>query len=61
MEISDLKNAWEQQKGYFEGQLICEDDISFVIHQDSDRQAKVRRVLYNLSSFVILLTFCQTC
>lgn len=61
MEMHELKSAWEQQKRHFEDQLISEEDILSVTRQDFQTQAKGRRFLYNASSFVFLLIFCQTC
>lgn len=61
MNTSELKNAWEQQKDHFQNQLISEEDILLVIHQDFDKQAKLRRLLYNGTLFLFLFTFCQTC
>jgi hypothetical protein len=61
MNISELKNSWDQQKRHFEDQLISEEEILFIVQQDFAKQVKVRRLLYNASSFVLLLIFCQTC
>jgi len=61
MNISELKNSWDQQKRHFEDRLISEEEILFIVQQDFGKQAKVRRILYNASSFVLLLMFCQTC
>lgn len=61
MNISELKTSWDQQKRHFEDQLISEEEILFIVQQDFAKQAKVRRLLYNASSFVLLLIFCQTC
>lgn len=61
MKSSELKNSWDQQKRHFEDQLISEEEILLVIQQDSSKQANVRSLLYNASSFILLLIFCQTC
>ena len=61
MNNSKLQHAWEQQKMNFQDQLISEEEILFAILPDYDKQQTVRRLLYNASSFVFLLVFCQTC
>ena len=61
MNNSRLQHAWEQQKMNLEDQLISEEEILFAILPDHDKQQRVRRLLYNASSFVFLLIFCQTC
>ncbi|MDR6809606.1 hypothetical protein J2Y45_006684 [Dyadobacter sp. BE34] len=61
MNISELKRAWEQQKVYFEDLSIPEKAILRVIQKDLNREQQVRRVLYNASSFMLLITLCQTC
>lgn len=61
MSNSKLQNAWKQQKMNFQDQLISEEEILFAILPDYDKQQRVRRLLYNASSFVFLLIFCQTC
>lgn len=61
MNIDELKHGWEQQKLCFNKQLIAEEDILSVLHQDLTNQAKVRRIFYNVASFIFFLIFCQTC
>lgn len=61
MNIREIKHAWKQQKVCFNDQLITEEDILSVIHQELGDQAKVRRVFYNAASFLFLVIFCQTC
>ena len=61
MNITDLKSAWEHQKGYYENQLISEKDILSVINQDLGKQVKFRRLLNNGALFSFLLFFCQAC
>jgi hypothetical protein len=61
MNTNELKNAWEQQKQYFEKQPISEEYILSVIREDFDKQMKHRRLLYKASLFVFLFTFCQAC
>ena len=61
MNTSELKNAWEQKKNHFQNQPISEEDILLVIHQDFDRHAKLRHLLYNGTLFMFLFAFCQTC
>ncbi|SKC20486.1 hypothetical protein SAMN05660293_05664 [Dyadobacter psychrophilus] len=61
MNNNRLKHAWEQQKMNFEDPLISEDDILSIIHQEFSKQQKLQRLLYNASSVIFLLIFCQTC
>nr|WP_295927576.1 hypothetical protein [uncultured Dyadobacter sp.] len=61
MNIDELRNAWEQQKQHEGMPLILEEDILRAIKHDVDSHAKVRRIAYNMSSFLFLLFFCQTC
>ena len=61
MNINDLKNAWEQQKQHEGIPVILEEDILQAIGRNLDGDMKVRRILYNMSSFLFLLLFCQTC
>lgn len=61
MNIPDLKTTWQRQKEYHCHELISEEDIMQIVRRELDGQAKAKRMLYNMSSFVFLLTFCQTC
>jgi hypothetical protein len=61
MNIDELKGTWERQKDYSARREILEDEIVFLIRQDMDGRMKVRKLLYNTSSFFFLLVVCQTC
>lgn len=61
MNINELRNAWEQQKQHEGIPVIPEEDILQAIGHNLDGHTKVRRIVYNTSSFLFLLFFCQTC
>lgn len=61
MNIDELKGTWERQKEVSARREILEEEIVFLIRQDLDSRMKMRKLLYNTSSFFFLLLICQTC
>lgn len=61
MNIDELKETWERQKDVSVRHEILEDEIVFLIRQDMESRMKIRKLLYNTSSFFFLLLVCQTC
>lgn len=61
MNIDDLKSAWEKQKQMEGIPLLSEQEIFGAIQQELAGRASVRRLAYNMSSFMFLLVVCQAC
>lgn len=61
MNINELKKTWQLHKDDSEHHEISEEEIVFLISHDLESGMKIRKLLYNTSSFFFLLLVCQTC